>query len=89
MDSRDMTLTLPQEKVNAIIDQCQLFFSRDQVKVREITQMIGNLSYSGVAVLPAPLFYRSLQRQQILEFLMQKNFKRRVCLSLEAKKESI
>lgn len=40
--------------------------------VREITQMIGELSYSAVAVLPAPLHCRSLQRQQILKLSMQK-----------------
>ena len=62
VDSRDMTLTLPQEKVNPIIDHCQLFLSRDQVALREIAQLIGKLSYSAVAVLPAPLHYRSLQR---------------------------
>ena len=87
--SRHMTLTLLQEKVNVIIDQFQLFLSRDQVTVWEIAQLIGKLCYSGVAILPGPLHYRSLQRQLILEFLMQKNFERRVCLSLEAKKELI
>ena len=65
VDSRYMTRTLPQEKVNATIDQCQLFLLRDQVTVWEIPQLIGKLSYSGVAVLPAPLHCRSLQRQRI------------------------
>ena len=62
-----MTLTLPQEKVNAIIDQCQLFLSRDQVTMWAIAQLIGKLSYSAAGVLPAPLHYRCLQRhpQQI------------------------
>ena len=58
VDSRDMTLTLPQEKVNTIIDQRQLFLSRDQVTVWEIGQLIGKLGYSAVAVLPAPFHYR-------------------------------
>ena len=67
MHSRDVTLTLPQEKVNAIIDQCQLFLSRDQVTMWAIAQLIGKLSYSAAGVLPAPLHYRCLQRhpQQI------------------------
>ena len=48
-----------------------LFF-KNQVSVREITQLIGKLSYSEVAVLPAPMHYRSLQRHQILKFLIKK-----------------
>ena len=40
--------------------------------VREIAQLIGKLSYSAIVVLPAPLHYRSLQRQQIEEFSKQK-----------------
>ena len=87
--SRDTTLILLQEKVNVIIDQFQLFLSRDQVTVWEIALLIGKLCYSRVVILPVPLYYRSIQRQLILEFLMQKNFERRVFLSLEAKKELI
>ena len=37
--------------------------------VREITQLIRKLSYSAVAVLPAPLHYRSLQRQEKILFI--------------------
>ena len=58
-----MTLTLPQEKLNAIIDQCQLLLLRDTVTMREIAQLIGKISYSAGAVLLAPFHYRSLQRQ--------------------------
>ena len=60
MDSRDITFTFPQVKVNTIIDKCQLFLSRDQVTERVIAQLIGKLSYS--AVFPAPLHYKWLQR---------------------------
>ena len=34
VDSRVMTLTVPPEKVNAMIKHCQLFPSREQVTVR-------------------------------------------------------
>ena len=39
-----MTLTL--RKVDAIIDQCQLFLSKDLVTVREVVELIGKQSYS-------------------------------------------
>lgn len=39
VDSSNVTLTLPL-KVNVIIDQGHLFFSRDQVAVQEISQLI-------------------------------------------------
>jgi len=37
------------------------------VKIRELASLIGRLSSSTIAILPAPLQYRSLQRKQILE----------------------
>ena len=46
-----MTLILPQERINLIIDQCQLFLLRDQLTVWKIVQLIGKLSYSAVAAL--------------------------------------
>ena len=50
-------------------------------------QLIGKLSYSAVAVLPAPLLYRPLQRQHILGILIEKNLEKEVYLSQEARKE--
>ena len=51
MDSIDIKRTIPQEKENVVIDQCQLVCSRDQVTVWKIVQLIWNLCYSAVAVL--------------------------------------
>lgn len=72
-----MTLTLPQKKVNTIIEKCQLFLTRDQVTVQEIVQLIEKSSYSAVAILPTPLHFRSLQRQHILGFSIQKKLERK------------
>ena len=58
----DMTLSLSQEKIMSLIEQCQLFLSEDLVSVREIAQVIGKLNYSVVTALPALLHNRSLQR---------------------------
>ena len=62
------SLSLPQENALAIIEQCHLFITKDQVSVREISQLFGKkLCYSAIAVLPSPLHHRSFQRQQIFE----------------------
>ena len=57
--------------------------------MQEIAQLIGKLSDTSFVVLLAPLHYRSQQRLQILEFLIQKNLERKVGLSQEAKKKLI
>ena len=73
VDSIDVKLTIPQEKENKVMDQCQLVCSRDQVTVWKIVQLIGNLCYSAVAVLSV------LSKEKIMEFSMRENFKRTVC----------
>ena len=80
-NSKEITLLLPQEKVTVIIQQCQTFLSRDQVSVGEISQLMGKLCYSAIALLSAPLYDRSLQRQQILEFSVYQVLEASVCLS--------
>ena len=49
-----MTLSFPQENVSAIIRQCQLFFTRDQMREREREREREiSLCYSVISVLPA------------------------------------
>ena len=43
--------------------------------MREISQLIGKLCYSAIAVVPARLNYRPLQRQQIFEFFSRQELK--------------
>lgn len=45
VDLKEMTLSLPQEKVLTIIGQCHQFLTKDQVSVREISQLIGKMCY--------------------------------------------
>lgn len=75
MDSRHAMLTLPQEKLNSIIDQRQLLLSREEVTVPDISQLIGKLSYPAEAVLPVSLHYRSLERQKIWSFQCRKTLR--------------
>ena len=43
------------------------FLRKSSVSIRELTQLIGRLASTAIAVLPAPLQYRAMQHQQILE----------------------
>ena len=52
-----------------------------------MTQLIGSLSLTAIAVLPPPLQYQSLQRQQILELAEKQRFSARVVLSEEVREE--
>ena len=54
VESKELNLSPPQRKVSEIIEQCQLFLAKDQVSVREISQLIGRLCYSSMPVPPAP-----------------------------------
>ena len=72
-DSVNMTLGLPQEKKDQIVQQCQSPLRRSSVTIRELAQPIGRLTATAIAVLPAPLQYRAMQRQQILGLSTEEN----------------
>ena len=65
--SIDMAITLPQQKKDQTEKQRQDLLRKASVSVRELTQLIGRLVSTAISVLPAPLQYRAMQCQQILE----------------------
>ena len=87
IDSRAMSLSLPTEKVEKIKIRCRDILGRHSVSLREISSLIGSMSSSAVAVLPAPLQYRSVQRQQIFELKKQRSFNSMIQLNAEARAE--
>ena len=58
MDAKEITLAVRQEKVSAIIKQCHLFLTKDQVSVSDISQLIGKLCCSAIAAFPASLHFK-------------------------------
>ena len=88
IDSFSMIVSLPIQKKEQIISQCQDLLNQSDVSLRPITQLIGRLSSTAIAVLPAPLQYWSLQRQQILELAEKKSFSARVVLSKDVWEET-
>ena len=55
--------------------------------LKAVNSLIGRLSSTAIAILPAPLQYRALQRQQILELAEKQNFHARIVLSEEVRAE--
>ena len=87
VNSRDMTLLLPDCKVEAIKAHCLGLLARQDVSVRELSQLIGKLTASIQAIFPAPLHYRSLQHLKHQALAQQKGFDATIALSSEAREE--
>ena len=65
VDSGEMTLTLPKEKLLKVQNRCQEILENEKVTVRELSKLIRRLSSTAIADLPALLHYLHLQHQQI------------------------
>ena len=63
MNSPDMNLSLPMDKLINVQESCHNLVEAQQVTIRELAQVIGKLLATLLAVLPAPLHYRRLQMQ--------------------------
>ena len=87
VDSGEMTLSLPKEKLLKVQNHCQEILENGKVTVRELSKLIGRLSSTAIAVLPAPLHYRHLQHQQIQKLICHNSFEEKVEISVEARKE--
>ena len=60
-----MPLALPLDKVVSIQNQCIQLLKCPNITILEITKLIGKLSFTTQAVVPARLQHRFLQNQQI------------------------
>ena len=87
VNSRDMTLLLPDCKVEAIKAHCLCLLTRQDVSVRELSHLIGKLTASIQAIFLAPLHYRSLQHLKHQALAQQNGFDASIALSSEAREE--
>jgi len=87
LDSVKMLVSLPQEKVLKIKSQCQGILGKTSIKVRELASLVGRLSSSTIAILPAPLQYRSIQRKLIQGLALNSNYDSLVEVNKEMKVE--
>lgn len=87
VDSRDMKLRLPQEKMIHLREYCSQILSKGSLLVRELAKMVGTLLATQRAVLQAPLYYRQLQ-QLITQSLRQSpSFEAMVSLDAGTRKD--
>ena len=63
IDSKTMTVSIPQEKFQKIKLKCQNLYQSHHVSISELTKVLGNLSRTSQTVLPARIYLRSFQQQ--------------------------
>ena len=81
INSMEMNLSLPKEKMNQLIQSCRDLIRDKTASVRTLTKIIGKLTSSMQAVLPAPLHYRHLQMLQVKGLLAGKSYETMVSLN--------
>ena len=87
INSKNMSLSLNQEKLNRIISHCKEALSAHTSSIRDLASLIGKMSATIQAVLPAPLFYRHLQLDKIAALREHCNYESEVILSEESRNE--
>ena len=78
--SVEMTVSLPQENVELISERCQDILSMQEVLIKELAKLLGTLSSAALKILPAPLYMRYLQRQQICNLCLKRYYITKVAL---------
>ena len=65
INSIRMTLSLTEEKVKGILQECKITFLMKEITVLQLTQLVGLLSSTIQTVLPAQIQFCYLQLQQV------------------------
>ena len=84
-----MTLSLPEEKIRKIKDQCLRLYKASEVSLLDLTKLIGTLSSTIQAVLPARLQFCFLQQQHILSLKQTQSYLTMVKVDSHGKKQVV
>ena len=87
VDSWEMTLSLPEEKLPKVQYHCQEILEKGKVTVRELSKLIGRLSSTAIAVFPTTLQHPNLQHPQMQKLICHNSFEEKVEILVETKKE--
>ena len=82
---RLMSFKLPTEKVKEIKRLCRKALQQKELSVHQIPRIVGSLSSTCLAVLPAPLHYRGLQALKIRRVLPHLSYKSIVPLESQSR----
>jgi hypothetical protein len=87
LNSKTMTMRLSEQKTSKIYNQCGDLMNKDTVSVRDLSAMIGTLSATSLAILPAKLYYRELQRLKITTLNRKRSYETITTLTTPCKQE--
>ena len=65
IDSEQMSVTLPEVKILKIVQACVDLYTQKKAKIRDVARVLGLLVSSFSAVEYGPLFYRTLEYENI------------------------
>ena len=74
INTENMIMSLPMTKVHKIKTLCASTISQRKVTVRVLAKLIGTLTSTILAVLPAPLHYRHLQMTKIRALISARSY---------------
>ena len=65
INSREMTIKLPEEKIQNIREECDQLLNQPKPTIRHVAHVIGKLVSTFPAVQHGPLFYRNMEKEKI------------------------
>ena len=85
MDSLKMSLFLTLEKPMKVTSKCLEMYKTEKVSILPLAKLIGNLSLTAQAVLPAQLQIRYLQQLQVELLSLDSSYQHQVTFNSIAK----
>ena len=87
INSTNLTLQLPGEKLRKIRKTCQDILEKTEISVRELSKFLGLLTSSIQAIFPGPLHYRHLQRLKNTTMTSEQSYEAILTLDSAAREE--
>ena len=87
INSKEMTISLPKEKLQKVKLQCLDMYQSPQVSILQLTKVLGRLMTTIQAALPARVNNRFLQQQQIQALKEKKSYLANITLNNNSKQE--
>ena len=87
IDSETMMMSLPERKVTQVTEKCTQLLKNQSCTIQELAELIGTLSSTMMAILPAPLQYRHLQMLKTKELMKSQTYSSSLQLTTQCKQE--
>ena len=87
VNSKEMTISLPQKKLQPTKQMCQDLYQNPETTGLALTKVLGHLTSTILAILPAKLLCRFLQQRQIQALKKNGSYESQVLLNKESQLE--